>query len=370
MFKYSPINSYSLRNLHNSQIYFNNPLNFNDPFDTFHQYVLTKLSNEKFVDFFCKSSKRNFNKKHLLEIINKNISKTDLIEFCNKHFDYFFEHEKSVENQFYIDKADLLNQIENIDETNNELIEIFGNLFLQIMSKINSTIQKDFNRLRLEKLSKIGVCCFSKNNTNLLMWAHYADSHKGICIEFDEKYMPFSKAFNVQYESNIPELNTDLLFENEENPEFIQKLLSFKSTDWKDEQEMRILHQETNKNYYYPIESLKAIYFGLKANSSDVEMICSIIKSKTQNVKFFQMNYIDKKFGIEPIQFFYSTPIEVQSRLILNISSNFNKDEFTFEELMKKIKIEITEIQLEIHLNDLIKKNLLIKENMKYKLNF
>jgi hypothetical protein len=369
MFKYTPINSYSLRNLHDSQIYFNNPLNFNDPFDTFHQYEVTKLSNAKFVELFCKSNKRDFNERHLLEILDKSISKSNLVEFCKEHFDYFFDLEMLSENQFYIDKADLLNQIENVDETKNEFIEIIGSLLFQIMSKINASIKKELNNIRLEKLSKIGVCCFSKNNTNLLMWAHYAESHKGMCLEFDPKYLPFFKAFNVEYELNIPALKSDLFFEREENSEFIQKLLSFKSIDWKDEEEMRILHQENNKSYYYPIQSLKAIYFGLKTNSSDIEMICSIIKSKTQDVKFYRMDYIEKKFGIEPKQFHYSTPQEVQSSLIFIITNQFNNNEFSVEELIKKEVIQISKTQLEIHLEELTRKNILIKQNLKYKLN-
>ena len=82
MFKYSPINSYALRNLQKNQIYFNNPLNFNDPFDTFHPAKINELSNEKFVEQFCNSSKRNFNKKALLEILNKSISKKISIIFA------------------------------------------------------------------------------------------------------------------------------------------------------------------------------------------------------------------------------------------------------------------------------------------------
>ena len=62
MFKYSSINSYSIRNLHNNQIFFNSPLNFNDPFDTFHQATINDLSNEKFIELYCRSTKRKFNK--------------------------------------------------------------------------------------------------------------------------------------------------------------------------------------------------------------------------------------------------------------------------------------------------------------------
>lgn len=369
MFKYAPINSYTLRNLHNNQIYFNNALNFNDPFDTFHPYELKKLSNDKFVSLFCKSTKREFNQKHLLEILDKSISKKDLIEFCKKHIDYFFDFEKLANDEPNIDKTELLNQIEKLDETTKEFIDIIGDLFSPLMSKMNSFIEQRINDLRLEKLSKIGVCCFSKNNTNLLMWAHYADCHKGICLEFDSKFEPFSRAYNVDYSSQIPELSSDLLFDEKENSEYIQKLTSFKSIDWRYEEELRILHQENDKSYNYSIESLKAIYFGLKTNSSDIEMICSIIKSKTQDVKFYQMKHVEKKFGIEPKQFYYSTPVEVQSTLILIISRLFANNQFSIEELIAKGVIDMSKTQLEIHLDDLSRKQILIKQNLKYKLN-
>ena len=28
------------------------------------------------------------------------------------------------------------------------------------------------------------ITAFSENNKSLLMWSHYADSHKGICVEY------------------------------------------------------------------------------------------------------------------------------------------------------------------------------------------
>ncbi len=73
--------------------------------------------------------------------------------------------------------------------------------------------------------------------------------------------------------------------------------------------------------------------------------------------------------GIEPKQFYYSTPQEVQSSLILIITSLFQNNEFSVEELIKKEVIQISKTQLEIHLEVLIRKNILIKQNLKYKLN-
>ena len=369
MFKYTPINSYSLRNIQNGQIYFNNPLNFNDPFDTFHPVTITEISNAKFVELYCKSSKRKFDKKHLIGILDKTISKQDFFNFCEQHIDYIFDFNKSSENQIFQSKTDFLNQLKNLEETNNDFLENIGEFFKTVKLRLQTTIHDTLYNIRQEKFAKIGVCCFSKNNTNLLMWSHYADSHQGICLEFDSKYEPFSKTFDVEYKSEIPNVNSDLLFEEEENAESIKKLLSFKSIDWKQEEEIRIFHHESNKSYFYPTRSLKAIYFGLKTNPSDIEMICSIIKSKNPNVKFYRMKKLDNTFGIKPEQFHYSTVIEVQSNLILIISNLFNNNEFTQEDLLAKGIIKISEIQLKAHLEDLKNKGILIKNKEKYKLN-
>lgn len=32
---------------------------------------------------------------------------------------------------------------------------------------------------------KIGVCCFSLDPKSILMWSHYSDNHKGVCLKFD-----------------------------------------------------------------------------------------------------------------------------------------------------------------------------------------
>lgn len=46
---------------------------------------------------------------------------------------------------------------------------------------------KDESRLSFWKLDYLGtyVCCFSTDNASTLMWSHYADSNRGICAEYD-----------------------------------------------------------------------------------------------------------------------------------------------------------------------------------------
>ncbi len=146
---------------------------------------------------------------------------------------------------------------------------------------------------------------------NMLMWAHYADSHKGICIKykFDEnikienkdKILHFQ---DVEYSDdklkNISFLNIDYI-----------DSLCLKSEDWKYENELRLIYyNEEEKGDYATIkapQSIEAIYFGYKCSAEDKKTIYKLLKDKkvrTKNrkgktIKFFEMNiHIDKgKFG-------------------------------------------------------------------------
>lgn len=367
MFKFSPINAYALRNLQQNQIFFNNPLRFNDPFDTFHPAKITEISNEKFVDIYCKTIKRKFDKKILLGILENNISKKELYEFCDKHLDYFFDFKNTENNKVIKNKLQFLDYIENQEGSRDEFIDNIGGFFSQIKRHIEGSMVQTMNQIRKDLFSKIGVTCFSKNNLNLLMWSHYADSHQGFCLEFDPETEPFSQSFDVIYRSEIPSVVSDLLLDEKDNTESIKKLLSYKSSDWEHEEEIRLFHRESNKVYGYTPQSLKAIYFGIRT-FSDIEIVCSIVKAQNPGVKFYRMKKQTEKFGIEAEEFVYNTVIEVQSGLKSIITNMFGNEEFSIEQLDEITTDRLTKIQIEAHIEDLIRKNVLTKKNNNYKL--
>jgi hypothetical protein len=366
MFKYSPINSYSLQNLQQSQIYFSNPLNFNDPFDTFHPATINELSNEKFANLYCKSNKRNFNEQIILKILDKTISRSHFHDFCKEHIDYFFDFDKDHKNPIYRSKENYLHSIEQRAE--NSLSPELEEVFTHLKTNLQNVILRSIRETREEKFSKIGVCCFSKNNSNLLMWSHYADSHKGFCLEFDSNIEPFEKNFDVIYNPDIPTIESDLLFDEENKFESFKKLLSFKSKDWEHEEELRVLHKEKNKNFRYPRYALKAIYFGIKTNQYDIEIVCSLIRTHNPSVRFYRMERLASRFGIKPEEFFYSTPVEVQSKLLIEISNSFKKDKFKLEDLLEIVKIHINENNLRHHLEEFVRLGLLEKAGNYYKI--
>ena len=40
-------------------------------------------------------------------------------------------------------------------------------------------------QIALELLNSYRICCFSSRYDSILMWSHYADENKGICVEYD-----------------------------------------------------------------------------------------------------------------------------------------------------------------------------------------
>lgn len=369
MFKYSPINTYSIRNLQRNQIYFNNPLNFNDPFDTFHPAEIKDLSDKKLIELYCRFKNSPFNEKALEKILNKEVSKDEFFKFCKLNVD-FLVNPKDVTNENVTQtKKDFLENLESDLTESEEMFQANLDALIKVFKdRVQRTIKESIKVIRDEKFKKIGISCFSRNNKNLLMWSHYADSHRGFCLEFDSKHEPFSKAFSVIYQSDIPVLNTDLLFNEYENEEAIKKLLSFKSKNWSHEEELRIFYQESNKSYTYNAKLLKAIYFGLKTDESEIQVICSAVKLHNPDVKFFKMKRVENKFGLKPEEFTYQAPVEIRSTLLIMISLKFGEREFTIDELIVNTNGFIDKKNLQLYLDDLTLRKTLTKNGIKYKL--
>ncbi len=77
-----------------------------------------------------------------------------------------------------------------------------------------------------------GLLCFSENWHNPLLWGHYADKHRGLCLGFD---VPKNLLTSVTYIKNRIEAG-DI---NNFNEETMQQLISSKYVDWKYENELR-----------------------------------------------------------------------------------------------------------------------------------
>lgn len=144
-------------------------------------------------------------------------------------------------------------------------------------------------------MNKSGVKCFTPNNANILMWSHYANSHTGICLEFDTLIDAafFVYPINVIYSGEYPKLNfTDRGFATE--------VLRTKSKDWEYEQEVRIYKQNNGYHNFNP-KSLISVTFGCNISEDKQSQIIDIVRNNQSlnHVRFFKCTTSSKQFKLD-----------------------------------------------------------------------
>jgi hypothetical protein len=105
----------------------------------------------------------------------------------------------------------------------------------QTPAAVYAQMQKQHNE-RLEK--DCFIFCLSDNRTNPLLWSHYADSHRGLCIQFHHKVIPFAASCAVTYSESYPTSSYPAP-ESDINDLFTKSILT-KSRHWAYENEFRL----------------------------------------------------------------------------------------------------------------------------------
>ncbi|MGF1761865.1 DUF2971 domain-containing protein [Aliivibrio kagoshimensis] len=88
-----------------------------------------------------------------------------------------------------------------------------------------------------------GVISFTETRDNLLMWAHYAEQHQGMVIEFDSKHEFFSSKYVTKNNSHEGRLSR-VLYRKERLASvnnYLMELYLHKSDEWAYEKEHRLI---------------------------------------------------------------------------------------------------------------------------------
>lgn len=99
-----------------------------------------------------------------------------------------------------------------------------------------------------EMEQRYGLICFSKQWDNPLLWSHYADMHRGICLGFevDERGLR-----PVRYVTERPDLRIPPTIES------MEEILFTKFKDWQYEEEWRNwfrIDERDGDHYFYPFD--------------------------------------------------------------------------------------------------------------------
>lgn len=131
--------------------------------------------------------------------------------------------------------------------------------------------------------STVGIFCLSRTPTNPLMWAHYADNHKGLVVEFkislegtlDPKVYRRILPHKVNYTDVRPIL--DVVRAPDQKAD-IESYFLTKSLDWQYEQEERVIDIDGPGIYEYSrFDFLESIIVGARMPNEDIEKLKVIL---------------------------------------------------------------------------------------------
>lgn len=169
-------------------------------------------------------------------------------------------------------------------------------------------IFEEINRLVTGFLKDDRMFCVSEKHDNLLMWAHYADEHKGAVIRFrciPESDIALCAAKPVLCRETMPRLEiTEMLQNNQQQTarKIVDEILLTKSLDWAYEGEWRVIMNRKGDEQFEFREVLEqeidAIYLGLRMEAEDRNKIIEFVKGHRKHIKIFCAAKDSKEFKL------------------------------------------------------------------------
>ncbi len=300
LFKYRPFdsNNHSLTILKNDLLNLSSPNEFNDPFDCSLTVSAPKLGNASFI-------------KNMDRIIDKADSES---KFTKE------EKENLRESKNFIhDFSKLYAKKYPIKKVTGEYVR--PDEFAEINTEIiNKMLKESYNDIR-SSIKDTRITCFSEDNKSILMWSHYSDNHKGLCIEYN-----FKELSNHDLGTRLlcPVFYQDELFDASEyiknsivndtreidepiivshmadhfNMMMYELAALVKSKEWSYEKEWRFVSGFGVDLKFLRSPKPKAVYLGSKVFKEHKNEVLKIAKKRNFNV--YQMQMDESKFALNP----------------------------------------------------------------------
>jgi hypothetical protein len=222
LYKYRAINDRLFRFLERPEHYFASPSSFNDPYEF--DLDALELPGESSAD----------RARAFVSSVTRNLKKVQ-----------FRQMQESVRWQDLEQKERTSMVARNAIQLYDRRARILAGTLAALPSSpdaISDTdLQEVWRHLKLRLMETYGVLSLSASPSNMLMWSHYADSHKGVCLQFDTSITPVPgwKRYEyrpVQYRQSR---GVDVLAHDID--ECIQQLIFSKGSDWSYEEEHRLV---------------------------------------------------------------------------------------------------------------------------------
>lgn len=297
LYRYRTCNENNFDALLNDRVYFNIPRNFNDPHD-----CLSFVDNEK----ICKMIEQESDLDSLSKIMTDMRQSTYLIK------ESFSPNILPAMRAVYSLVKSMTD--EQFAQQINELQFKSGDL-RNVLSEVQTI--KEYCHAQNEKLMRdeTYIACMSENIDSTLMWAHYADYHKGFALEYDtDDLMVLSGKCQsckgrciaqhtlglypvvysndrfdaTEYEIETLKIYLSNYFYGIKQPLcipdqlFYIKANSFKGMDWEYEKEWRVVYNcmPSHPASKYEVLRPKAVYLGSQMTDGNKGILKKLIEGK------------------------------------------------------------------------------------------
>lgn len=176
---------------------------------------------------------------------------------------------------------------------------------------LERVLETPFARDWKSHVENIGICSFSLDLHQSLLWSHYADQHYGLCLlyRFPESFLldPKNDVIGVAKVEYADDALTDWLRTSAplEMGQFVTELikvyLTAKSPAWKYENEARIIRTEHGL-FNIPFGFLEQVCFGLRTPQSDIDLITKLAAEYSGCKKFCRIIRGDSDFGLTAVE--------------------------------------------------------------------
>lgn len=256
-------------------------------------FVYKHIPKSLFKYYYIDEEKSNFND-ILLSIIKGKLQISNT-KMYNDPFEFYYTTHSfdNSDNKFLYNHA---------NETGKAILDITKILKENGKKDMIKNIENFNNLIGIEKLhnGEAMICCLSKRFDNILMWSHYANSHRGFCVEYSTDSNKFREyIYPVCYLDKLYDATHLLLGIGA----FKKPNLLCKSKEWEYEDEWRLclwknelkkLFEEYNDEEKIIIDlgvKVKKIYLGVECSEKSEQAITSIAeKEKIDVIKLKKSN--------------------------------------------------------------------------------
>jgi len=162
-------------------------------------------------------------------------------------------------------------------------------------------------------ISMTGFTCFTEEWSNRLMWAHYAQSHKGLCIGFrtrprpQEIYAPLAaNCLPVRYSQFRPEMSMKEIIQSNIDLERLKNVVLSKDKVWSYEKEWRYLSQihpkaklqQTGCRINLGSDEIVEIIFGLRSTEQTMGKIHHMLGKTKKSPKIYRTTFEEDSYEL------------------------------------------------------------------------